>query len=69
MQELMSPAEIEKLRLDLGLTVEKFVKKLGVSRAIYHFWLNGTYKPGLLNLHKLLILKEETKMKRSLFSR
>jgi DNA-binding transcriptional regulator YiaG len=69
MQEIMSPAEIEKLRLDLGQSIKVFTKEtLGVSHTTYHNWMNGTTKPMMLVLHKLLKLKEETKNKRSLFS-
>ena len=60
----MSPAEIEELRLSMGLSIKVFCKKLGISHTTYHNWMNGYRKPMLLNLHKLLELKAQVKEKR-----
>lgn len=67
MINLMTPKDIEELRLDLGMTIAQFCREVDISTATYHYWMNGKTHPMPLKQARLLRLKHE--IKHSIFTR
>lgn len=57
----MTPKEIKKIRLSLGMTQAKFATALGATIATISRWENGKAVPGRLYIKEIHALVEKTK--------
>ena len=67
MINLITPKDIEEIRLDLGMTIAQFCREVDISPATYHYWMNGTTHPMPIKQARILRLKND--IKHSIFTK